>query len=577
MVFSYPEELCTAPVILRRIMERSNNKYIVLVSLLILYAVMASVIVTPGMLVGHDTMFHVLRIENLADSIRHGNYFPQMFPNMNDGYGYGIPLFYSNTFLYLPAVLNALGLNIVLCYKIFVLTILAFAEVICFYSMKKVTANRYTALIITLFYLGSAYFAIDVYVRGAIGEALAYMFYPLIVLGIYRNVFDEYKNNWPLVVGFSCVALSHNLSLIMFAMIYVLLIVVNCKRFIREPKRILSLMLNAVTAVCISAFFLLPMAEQFLNASFFSDYAIREFNPGTAAVRLSNLFVTVAPTGYDYVPSLGVTMFVCLMAMALGIKAKTTLTPFRISSVLIGFAALFLTTGHFPYAALDPMFNFIQFPWRWFVIVTMYFAVAAGISLTEYAERKSIKRSNLWIVVILLMTCIQFEAIAIPDYIKARNTDPEHAYNTYIVNSTEKFTNVDEMYLNGNNIRKEWRSRDGLPHSSNEKKIELSGTREYDRYDIVFSSGSAEEELIEFPIVYYYGQTASDSEGSRYEVHPSWRGYSEVGISGLQSGTISLTYKTTFIQKASAVFSGIAIAVLIVYEIKQKQRKKPNE
>ena len=157
-------------------MSKTENKTIIAVSLLILYIVMAGLIFTPGMLVGHDTMFHVLRIENLAEAIRHHDFFPQMFPNMNNGYGYGIPLFYSNTFLYLPAVLNALGLNIIICYKIFILFVIAGAEFICFFSMYQITGNRYTSLIITLFYLGSAYFAIDIYVRAAIGELLAYIF-----------------------------------------------------------------------------------------------------------------------------------------------------------------------------------------------------------------------------------------------------------------------------------------------------------------------------------------------------------------------------------------------------------------
>ena len=43
--------------------------------------------------IGHDTFFHLSRIQGLAESISRGDWFPAVYPYKNNGFGYASPLF----------------------------------------------------------------------------------------------------------------------------------------------------------------------------------------------------------------------------------------------------------------------------------------------------------------------------------------------------------------------------------------------------------------------------------------------------------------------------------------------------
>ena len=74
-----------------------------------------------GVNLEHDTCFHISRIAALAQSFRDGDLLPRIFPYQNNGFGYASPLFYSNTFLVLPALCALAGLSIARCYQLLLL------------------------------------------------------------------------------------------------------------------------------------------------------------------------------------------------------------------------------------------------------------------------------------------------------------------------------------------------------------------------------------------------------------------------------------------------------------------------
>src|SRR3989344_6497056 len=68
-------------------------------------------------------------------------------------------------------------------------------------------------LLSTILYLYAPYHAVQVYIRGAVGEYWAVAFLPLVVMGILFSCFEP-KRRWPIIVGGSALAaviLSHTI------------------------------------------------------------------------------------------------------------------------------------------------------------------------------------------------------------------------------------------------------------------------------------------------------------------------------------------------------------------------------
>ena len=87
----------------------------------------------------HDTLFHVSRIEQYAKALQHGQILPAIYPYENGGFGYGSPLFYSDIFLLLPAILHNLGLVLVDSYKLTVFLASFFSGITMYMLASKFT------------------------------------------------------------------------------------------------------------------------------------------------------------------------------------------------------------------------------------------------------------------------------------------------------------------------------------------------------------------------------------------------------------------------------------------------------
>lgn len=139
----------------------------------------------------HDTFFHVSRIEQLSKAIQHGQFFPALYPYENHHYGYASPLFYSDVFLIIPAVLHLCGASLAFSYQLTV----GIASFLSAYAMIQlamhITNKKDISYIASCAYLFSNYRITDVYVRGALGEIFAFAFLPYMLLGIYQIIYER--------------------------------------------------------------------------------------------------------------------------------------------------------------------------------------------------------------------------------------------------------------------------------------------------------------------------------------------------------------------------------------------------
>ena len=93
-----------------------------------------------NLVIGADYMYHLARIQTIAENLRAGEFPVKIHNGMNLGYGYGSGFFYPNFFFYIPAVWMLMGVSLWNAYKGFAALIalgIALSMYHCGYYMAK--------------------------------------------------------------------------------------------------------------------------------------------------------------------------------------------------------------------------------------------------------------------------------------------------------------------------------------------------------------------------------------------------------------------------------------------------------
>ena len=168
--------------IYKKITENKKNTIIFIIILTLIASL--PVFIFPGIKKSDDLLFHLSRICAIKDNIKNLQ-FNGVYPGYFNEYGYGNGLFYPDIFLYIPALLNLIGINIIISYKIFLIIINFFTISAIFITIKNISNNKYATILGSIIYAFAPYRLVDMYERGALGETLAFIFIPLIIYGMY--------------------------------------------------------------------------------------------------------------------------------------------------------------------------------------------------------------------------------------------------------------------------------------------------------------------------------------------------------------------------------------------------------
>ncbi|HSW87830.1 MAG TPA: hypothetical protein VLG12_01585, partial [Candidatus Saccharimonadales bacterium] len=139
----------------------------------------------PGLPITHDGKDHVARIANFYQNLQEGNLIPRWAGNLNWGYGHPILEFLYPLPSYIASVFHLIGFSFIDSAKI-VFGIGLLASGVCMYLWLAEFLSIPAAFIGGMLYMFTPYRFVEVYVRGDIGENLAFVFMPLTLLFIYR-------------------------------------------------------------------------------------------------------------------------------------------------------------------------------------------------------------------------------------------------------------------------------------------------------------------------------------------------------------------------------------------------------
>ncbi len=181
------------------------------------------------------------------------------------GYGYGYPLFnfYPPLPYYLGQIFRWLGLAFTTTAKL-TFALQFFLSGITMFLLATELWGIWGGLLSAVFYVWAPYHSVDVFVRGAMNEAWAFVWFPLIFWAAKKLVESERFNYlvW-LALSYALLLLSHNIMVMIFTPLMLLWIlfwmIKRSKLPWQKPKLLLQFILSGLWALGLAAFFTLPM------------------------------------------------------------------------------------------------------------------------------------------------------------------------------------------------------------------------------------------------------------------------------------------------------------------------------
>ena len=207
-----------------------------------------------------DGYFHSLRLQSVVSAMKDGQLVPQVSPDGADGFGYAYNIFYGPLTSYIAAALRIICFSWPVAINLTYVLLLVTSGLIMCYAMYKISGDKVIAAFAGVFYLFAPYHLLDLFQRMAIGEFAALAFAPLLFLGLYQLVNKKPQAARHLVVSVTAILLSHNLSLVIFAVASVVVVLFYMRAVL--DKTVLRSGILALVIICgLSAFYLIPLAE----------------------------------------------------------------------------------------------------------------------------------------------------------------------------------------------------------------------------------------------------------------------------------------------------------------------------
>lgn len=512
----------------KKIHKKIETKKIYFILFILILALMSSInIFHKGLIYGDDINFHIHRILAVTDNIKIGKYVPVYFNYLN-GFGYANGLFYPDFFLIIPAILNHLGIDIIISLKIFIVIInisAIYTMYLCVYGISKEKKCAHIGMIL---YSLSNYRLIDFAQRGALGEMLAFVFIPLIILGLYKILYENENKGYYLAIGLCGLCFSHVISFYLMVFFTIVIILINIKN-LKQKERLKSLIIYIMLAVLITSHFWMPMIEQIIKYKFSILVNSKIFEN---IIPIYLLFFDLPINSFhEYYPAgIGLIYYMQLINIFKSEnKFISTLIKLGVFCTIVTSISLIWKINIF-----YKIFNVIQFPWRMYMFSTIFFIISLSMILKN---KKHIKICLIYTIIIFIANAT---LISLNVYIK-KPLDNEIMLGEYL---PEKFKlNYINEYKN-NNIK--------VTRNNNILNIEILN----------------QTDNIEVPLIYYEGYIACNEKC--YEVYETEKGL--VGIkTNKEINNINIWYKGTNIYNITKYISVIGIIPLI-YKIKKNNK-----
>lgn len=362
----------------------------------------------PGFPVTHDGQDHIARIANFYKNLEEGVLIPRWAANLNWGYGHPVLMFLYPLPSYLASFFHFLGFSFIDSVKL-VFGFSFVASGIAMYLWVRNFLGTAPAIFASVLYLFAPYRFVDLYVRGAIGEHVAFVFPPL-VLYFLLKLSKKYSPLYVIGGSLSLAGfiLSHNAISLMFLPIilfyaFYLIWQSNFKKYL-----ILNTLYLMLLGFGVSAFFWMP-------AFFEGKYTLRNIitQGGYLKHFVDPKMFLYSPWNYgqsgQFTLQIGfinvVSLLVAFFTSLYLFKKKSKLFFFILALLIYTIFSLFIMTSYssFIWQKLILLQNF-QFSWRFLSVVVFTTSVLGAFFIYLLPDKLKTLTVIVIIFVVLFIT-----------------------------------------------------------------------------------------------------------------------------------------------------------------------------
>ena len=541
---------------------------------------------------GNDLYYQFNRIAGIQEALKSGQFPVKVHSTLLHGYGYGSPIFYPEWFLYLPALLGCAGVSLVNCYKVFVFLLNAGTAAVAYVSFSGLLRSKRTGLLAALLYTLSVYRLIDLYTRAAAGEALAMVFLPLVLWGMYELFLGDRKKWYLAALGFTGIMQSHVLTVelsLFFGGIFGLCFITRLKE-----KGRFSALLKAAGVTLLLNLGRLALLLQHMH------YPFRVFSVESVmswwAVTLPKVFDLLlfntnermypgAGNGGEMPCSLGFVLFAGILAFLWAFfrdREKTRLQKGCMYALLLGVLGIYMSSSLFPWDRVQAVpflyriVTSIQLPMRFLAFSTVLLCPVCAVGFEQLLWEKGRGRLAMAGICALAFLCAgiyisRYSEEALGRY-TAQNQyqreqaqvdtlyfmDVDHANSYRIWNRDNTFVpaegvELDEVYRNGN--------------------LTAGFSWKTDSHSL------GEEELwVDVPYTYYPNYRAYAEDGTRLWTAVGDQGVVRVLLPDADGGTVRITYQEPwYVTVSRLVSAGTALGALSVCLYRKRGKKNKSQ
>ncbi len=426
--------------------EKFLNKYSFLI-IFLLSIPAAWALFVPGFYGASDDI-HIAWLNQFHKTLMMGQIPPRFVPDLSFGFGYPLFNFVFPLPFYIGESFHLLGLSLVDSIKAVFFISIPLSGIFMYLLLRQFTTVSFS-LVGAILYIYTPYRAVDLYIRGAIGEIVSFAILPLILLSVIKIIkFQSIRWVGIGALSLASLVLSHNITAYMFFPFVGLFLIIQILFLPTKWKIIQQTFLMIILGLLISIYFWLPAIV---------DSGLMKYD---TVFNFSDHFPTIlqlikpywgyggsVPGPYDGMSFFlgGANVLILIFGIVIlllkwkkieiekKILLSWALTVIAVSVFLMNHRSAFVW-------ASVPMLPYFQFPWR-FLILTTFFIPLLVIVLEQFKYKKYLPWVLLAVIVVPAISYFYPQ-----DFLGRKD---EYFLNRYVPYPTasEEYKKTQEEYL----------------------------------------------------------------------------------------------------------------------------------